>query len=202
MLSLQYFSTPLKTQGTSPQKLSSQASFPSSWAFLHQNITLKSPLPPFSGSLTKLCLGYLKFFQYLVRIYRCTFPLLFFKLYYLFLFWQALTLYELFLIWKLKNHTNLNILQMTWTLYFHQPWLLGRLDHACFAATSHRRRWPCYSGKSHFHSKSTQLPIIFHTYGNFWPFFKNAAKSTIKERLKMTVSCLLSWTKIFCYHFF
>lgn len=162
MLSLQCFSTSLKTQGISPQKLSSQASFPFSQAFLHQNVTVKSGFPPFSGSLNKLCPRY---FQYPIRINMCTSSLPFFKVYYLFLLWQTLTLYELFLIWKLKNHTNLNILQMTWTLYFHQPWLLDQLDHTHFVATSHRRQWPCYSRKSHFHSKSTQLPIFFHIYG-------------------------------------
>lgn len=170
MLSLQCFSTSLKSQGTSPQKLSFQASFSFSQAFLHPNVTPKSPFPPFSGSLNKLCPRYLKFFQYPIRINRCTFPPIF-QLYYLFLFWQTLILYELLLIWNLKNHTSLNILQMTWTLCFHQPWLLDQLDHTCFVATSHRRQWPCYSGKSRFHSKSTQLPMFFHTYGNFWPFF-------------------------------
>lgn len=71
------------------------------------------------------------------------------------------------------------MIQITWTLYSPQPWLLDLLwSHICFYKP--QKKVTLLLWKSHFHSNSTPLPIFFHTYGNFGPFFKNVTKGTIK----------------------
>lgn len=81
-----------------------------------------------------------------------------------------------------SKHGNVNIVQITQTVYFTTLLLALVLTYLIFYKSHDKVTLLLW--KLSFQSLSALLPIFFHIYGNLGVFSQNVAKGTIYERLE------------------